>query len=84
MASLFLVWDEKHAYYIGGGINENSKGLMSYLLWDAIKFSKEKDLSVFDFEGSDVPSIEQYFRQFGGEITPVYYITSKLAALVIP
>ncbi len=77
MASLFLVWDEKQAYYLGGGINENSKGLMSYLVWNAIKFSKEKGLNVFDFEGSDVPSIEQYFRQFGGEITPVYIIEGR-------
>ena len=77
MASLFLVWDEKQAYYVGGGINENSRGLMSYLVWDAIKFSKEKGLNVFDFEGSDVPSIEQYFRKFGGVIIPVYTIERR-------
>jgi len=27
-------------------------------------------MRVFDFEGSNVPSIERYFRGFGGTLTP--------------
>ncbi len=82
LASIFLVWDKERAYYIGGGINGDSRGTMSLLMWNAIKFSKEKGLKVFDFEGSDVPSIEGYFRKFGGEIIPVFYVQSKLAAVI--
>jgi len=74
VASVFLVWDNRRAYYLGGGIKDNSHGTMSLLLWKAIKFSKKRGLKIFDFEGSDVPSIEKYFREFGGKIQPVYYI----------
>lgn len=82
LASLFLVWDKEKAYYLGGGINENSQGLMSLLIWNTIKFSKENGLKVFDFEGSNIPRIEKYFRKFGGEIKPVFYVQSKLAVMV--
>jgi len=82
LASMFLVWDKERAYYLGGGINENSRGMMSYLIWNAIKFSKWKGLKVFDFEGSEIPSIERYFRKFGGTLTPVYYIQSPISLVL--
>jgi len=77
IASLFLIWDNKRAYYIGGGINQNSQGIMSLLMWNAIKASKEMGLKEFDFEGSDIPTIEMYFRKFGGTIRPILYIRDK-------
>jgi len=83
MASLFLVWDNKRAYYLGDGINENSKGTMSLLIWYAIKFSKELGLKEFDFEGSNIPTIEMYFRKFGGHIKPVFYISDKKAEFIL-
>jgi hypothetical protein len=76
VAALFLVWDNKRSYYLGGGIKENSHGAMSLLFWEAIKYSKEKiGLNEFDFEGSDVKSIEFYFRKFGGDIRPIFSIS---------
>ncbi len=84
LASLFLVWDNKRSYYLGGGINENSHGAMSLLMWEAIKYTKEKlNLNEFDFEGSSDPDIEFYFRKFGGEIKPWYYIIKKPPIIVI-
>lgn len=78
IASLFLVWDNKRSYYIGGGIKENSQGEMSLLMWEAIKYAKEKlNLNEFDFEGSDVRGIEFYFRKFGGDIKPVFFISEN-------
>jgi hypothetical protein len=78
IASLFLVWDTKRSYYIGGGINEKTQGKMSLLTWEAIKYTKEKlNLNEFDFEGSGVRSIEFYFRKFGGEITPIFFISEN-------
>lgn len=75
VASLFMVWDNKRAYYIGGGIAGNSRGGMSLLLWEAIKFTRETlGLSEFDFEGSTVPGIEVFFRSFGGELRPFFGI----------
>ena len=77
-AALFLVWDSKRSYYLGGGIKGNSQGMMSLLLWEAIKYTKEKlNLNEFDFEGSDVKSIESYFRKFGGNIKPILYISEN-------
>ena len=44
-------------------------------MWKAIKFSKEElGLAEFDFEGSMVPQIEQFFRKFGGILTPYYSV----------
>jgi len=78
MASLFLVWDNKRSYYIGGGIKDNSQGAMSLLMWEAIKYTKEKlNLNEFDFEGSDVRSIEFYFRKFGGNIKPIFFVSEN-------
>ena len=78
IASLFLVWDNKRSYYLGGGINRNSYGAMSLIEWEAIKYTKDKlNLNEFDFEGSMVQSIEFYFRKFGGNIIPYYSLSNK-------
>ena len=78
IASLFLVWDNKRSYYLSGGINNNSEGTMSLLMWEAIKYTKEKlGLNEFDFEGSDDMGVELFFRKFGGDIKPFYSISKK-------
>jgi len=42
-------------------------------MWEAIKFTKNNlSLNEFDFEGSMVPQIEQFFRKFGGHLIPCY------------
>lgn len=75
-AALFLIWDAKRSYYIGGGIKESAQSMMSLLIWEAIKYTKEKlNLNEFDFEGSSVKSIESYFREFGGDIKPIFSIS---------
>ena len=78
IASLFLIWDNKRSYYLSGGINNNSEGTMSLLMWEAIKYTKEKlNLREFDFEGSDTRSIEFFFRKFGGDIKPIFSISKN-------
>lgn len=77
-ASLFLVWDGSRAYYLGGGVDGQSYGAMSFLMWEAIKFSKtELGVAEFDFEGSDLMSLEQYFRKFGGNLRPIFHIRKR-------
>ncbi len=70
-AALFLVWDERAAYYLLGGRDDEfaTSGALSLLLWEAIRFSAGVT-QVFDFEGSMVESIERFFRSFGGRQTP--------------
>jgi hypothetical protein len=78
LASMLLVWDKKRSYYIGGGIDGNSRGGMPLLIWEAIKYTKEHlGLNEFDFEGSSVPSIEFFFRNFGGELRPFFGIKDR-------
>lgn len=77
-----LAYDTKRAYYIMGGISRENNFGMSYLLWNAILYTKNiLQLPVFDFEGSMIPSIEKYFRKFGGELTPYYSLNNILLTL---
>lgn len=46
----------------------------SFSLYHSILRAKEKGLRVFDFEGSGVPEIEEFFRSFGGDITPYFSV----------
>lgn len=45
-------------------------------LWGAIQLSKVH-ASTFNFAGSQIPSIERYFRGFGGRLTPMMSLTKK-------
>ncbi|HMK45448.1 MAG TPA: GNAT family N-acetyltransferase [Methanocella sp.] len=84
LASLLLVWDNKRSYYIGGGIDGNSRGGMPLLIWEAIKYTREHlGLNEFDFEGSSVPGIEFFFRNFGGELRPFFGITDRRVDLAM-
>ena len=74
--AIYLVWDEKSAYYIAGGSPKEVRttGSMPLLLWEAIKFSSNVTRN-FNFEGSMIKPIERFFRAFGGELVPYYDIT---------
>jgi hypothetical protein len=51
---------------------------MSLLMWEAIKYTKEKlNLNEFDFEGSDDRGVEFFFRKFGGDIKPIFSISKN-------
>lgn len=57
--------DEKYTYYLGGGHLQQDNA-MYLLLWEGIKQSMTAGRT-FDFEGSDIPGVAQFFRGFGGE-----------------
>ena len=63
----FLLYDEKVCYYLLGGSDSafRSSGAQSLVLWEAIRFASTVS-KAFDFEGSNVEGIENFFRQFGG------------------
>jgi lipid II:glycine glycyltransferase (peptidoglycan interpeptide bridge formation enzyme) len=65
-------------YYLFGGMDEayGDSGAKSLLFWKAINMASEKNLT-FNFEGSMIPGVERFFRSFGGELTPVYYIYKR-------
>lgn len=76
LASVALcVFDQDTAYYILGAGDrtiDESGGVL--VIWESIKYSKSIALKYFDFEGSMVPKIESYFREFGGGLIPFYRI----------
>ncbi len=76
-AVLYLLWDERSAYYLMGGADPDlrSSGATSLLIWHAIRFAATVSQK-FDFEGSMMAPIEKFFRSFGARQTP-YFAISK-------
>ena len=75
-SGLFLLYDENVCYYLIGGQNPEFKnsGSQNLLLLEGIKFAASVSKS-FDFEGSMVEGIENFFRQFGGEQVINYHVS---------
>lgn len=75
-ASIYIVWDENSAYYLlGGGDPElRNSGATSWLMWEAIQFAA-KVTKKFDFEGSMIEPVEQFFRAFGAKQMPYLRVT---------
>jgi len=78
-ASFGMMLNEYCYYLFGGTRVGNSDQGASLSLWHLILEAKKQGKTVFDFEGSMVPSIEQFFRSFGGEL--VQYHRIKKASL---
>jgi Acetyltransferase (GNAT) domain len=84
-AAVFLVWDQRAAYYLlgGGDPDLRASGAHSLLMWEAIQFASTVT-RVFDFEGSMNQSIEHFCRSFGAQQTPlvrVVRLSRRMAAL---
>ena len=86
-ACALILTDNISSYYLVGGQNRNIEGgqhSMKLVLHNAIldSFSSNKK---FDFEGSMNPSIENFFRSFGGKRVPyilVRNINNKYLKLI--
>lgn len=76
-AGVYIVWDDNSAYYLIGGEDTQwrQSQAMSLLLWEAIKFSATVSRR-FDFEGSNIEPIEQFFKKYGAE-QKVYFRVFK-------
>ena len=72
----YFVYDEEVCYYLLGASDSQfrNSGAQSLILWEGIQFAAQH-CKVFDFEGSMVEGIENFFRQFGGVCTPYYRVT---------
>ena len=78
LATCFVVHDTQTAYYLLGGYRTEDRhhGAGALSVFEAIQHAQKLGMRTFDFEGSVVPSIERYFRGFGGRLTP-YYTVNK-------
>jgi Acetyltransferase (GNAT) domain len=77
LGAVWIVWDDKRAYYLLGGYDDSAKSnnAMALALWRAIQFTAtDLHLQEFDFEGSMIPAVERFFRKFGGTLTPTYTV----------
>lgn len=79
LATAVIAYDNTCAYYIAGGTvkNHGNSGAGALALWEAIKESRKLNIRKFDFCGSSVPSIESFFRGFGGELTPFFRVKNN-------
>lgn len=71
----YFVFDEKTWYYLFGASHPDykSSGAQSLVIWEGIQMASKKS-GIFDFEGSMIEGIENFFRQFGGECVPYYAV----------
>ena len=74
-AAVFVVWQKRSAYYLAGGGDSafRHSGAHALSLWEAIRCVSEYT-DTFDFEGSMLPGVERFFREFGGIQTPYFLI----------
>lgn len=74
----YVIYDEKCCYYLMGGADPEYRkmGTQTFLIWEAIQFAAQVSKN-FDFEGSMIPSIESYFRQFGGSQKIIFNVSKS-------
>ena len=82
-AAVFIVWQDNTAWYLAGGGNPTlrNSGAHSLILWECICYISQFT-DTFDFEGSMIPGIERFFREFGAIQTPYFTITKGNLSLI--
>jgi hypothetical protein len=72
LAAAFCIYDSKKCYYLLSGYDQMQKhqGAGILAVFECMKRAKQLGLSIFDFEGSMLPEVEDYFREFGGKLVP--------------
>lgn len=77
--AVYIMFDEnnKSAHYLIGGSDPvlRQSGAVMLLLWHAILDAAENGYTLFDFEGSMIPNVENAFRNFGAVQMPFFRIT---------
>lgn len=76
LAGIFCVYDKRRVYYLLSGYDNSNRhsGAVALGIWEAIKKGKNLGVEAFDFEGSMIPRVEKFFRDFGGDLIPYYTI----------
>jgi hypothetical protein len=78
LAAVALTLVDKHTmfYIMGAAQREDGvRGALSYALCEAIADAQRAGLATFDFEGSMIPGVENFFRGFGGDLKPYIHAT---------
>ncbi|MDR3267553.1 MAG: GNAT family N-acetyltransferase [Tannerella sp.] len=82
-AVAFVAWQKSSAYYVAGGGDPEFRhsGAHSLVLREAIRFVSDRS-DVFNFDGSMVPGIERFFREFGAIQTPYFTLSKGKPSLI--
>ncbi len=77
MAINICVIDNKTGFNLLSALDRKNKQGQAgtFGIYNSILRAKEKGLYIFDFEGSGVPEIEEFFRSFGGDLVPYFSVT---------
>ncbi len=76
-AGVWMTYDSDTAYYLAGGTDAifYGSGAMSGLIWHAIQTAIIMHKKTFDFEGSMLPAVDRFFKNFSPE--EVHYLHLK-------
>lgn len=77
-AGAFIVGDHRRAYLLVSGADPDLRrsGAGAYVHWRAIQ-EAAAFTEVFDFEGSMLPGVEEFYRKLGGRQTPYSAVSSS-------
>jgi len=66
-----IAYEDKSSYLLLNGIDieKQVRGANAYMIYESIKYFHNK-CRFYDFEGSMLPGVEQFYRRFGGDLTP--------------
>jgi Acetyltransferase (GNAT) domain len=80
-AALFVVNDNRTSYQIVSGVDMSSRNSPAgaLLTWRAISDALNAG-RIFDFEGSRIRGVEEYYRRWGGQAHPVWHL-KKIGSL---
>jgi hypothetical protein len=80
VAANYCVFDDRHTFGLFSGADAEGRalGAQALLVWEVIK-DTPRTSAIFDFEGSVIPSIEQFVRGFGGRLAPRFHASKRTA-----
>lgn len=70
-----ILHDENSSYLLLNGIDVKNeiRGANAYLVYETV-IDLHKKCKIYDFEGSMLFGVEEFYRRFGGELTPYYRV----------
>lgn len=75
-AAAYILFDRHIAYLLllGSDPNIRYRGAASFVIWEAIQ-QANRYASIFDFEGSMLPGVANFFAEFSGTPEPYFLLT---------
>lgn len=75
LAGSYIAWDDQSSYLLLTGFdgNANIRGAAALAVWESIRSAAGRGL-IYDFEGSMLPGVERFFREFGGELCAYHHL----------